>query len=119
MQKKILIVDDDEDLLEIISFLLEEEGYGVTASATGEETKDLSGINPDLILLDLRLAGTFTSGEEICARPKADPATKELPVILISAEPDIKSVAQDCGADGYIQKPFDIFNLSEKIRSFF
>ena len=118
MIKKVLIIDDDRDILEILTFLLSEEGYEVIASTTGEEVENLTEIKPDLILLDLRLAGTSTSGQEICCKLKADPNTENFPVILISAEPDIKAIALNCGADDFIQKPFDIFDFSAKVKSF-
>ena len=118
MAKKILIIDDDPDILEIISFVLSEEGYTVLTSTTGEETYRLSEIKPDLILLDMRLSGTNTSGTEICTRLKAEHTTKELPVILVSAEVDIKDLALNCGADDYIPKPFDIHEFAQKIKIF-
>jgi two-component system response regulator VicR len=116
MGKKILIIEDDADIRDIISFILEEEGYEVVASATGEETKDLMQIRPDLILLDLRLEGTRTSGSEICLMLKTKNATKNLPVILVSAEADIQQVAKECGANDYLPKPFDLEELSDKIK---
>ncbi|MGV8878656.1 MAG: response regulator [Sphingobacteriaceae bacterium] len=118
MAKKVLIIDDDKDLLEVLSFLISEDGYQVIASTTGEEVENLNENRPDLILLDLRLAGTSTSGAEICVKLKANQTTKDVPVILISAETDIKAVASNCGADDYIKKPFDIYEVSEKVKSF-
>jgi two-component system response regulator VicR len=118
MKKKILIIDDDKDILEIIEFILVDEGYDVITSLDGEEVKRVNEINPDLILLDLRLSGTDTNGAEICTKLKAEHKTSGFPVILVSAEIDIKDVAHHCGANDYIKKPFDTFELSDKVKAF-
>ena len=114
--KKLLIIEDDTDILQILEIIFSEEGYNVVLSETGVESKDLSAMRPDLILLDLRLSAKGREGEEICLRLKSQSATCHIPIILVSAERDIKQVCRDCGADNYLSKPFDINYLSEMVR---
>jgi two-component system response regulator VicR len=115
-QKKILIIEDDTDILQILDFIFCEEGYKVVLSETGSESEELSVILPDLILLDLRLSTQGREGAEICLRIKSQATTCHIPVILLSAERDIKQVCHDCGADNYLSKPFDIGQLSVMVK---
>ncbi|WP_461450676.1 response regulator transcription factor [Mucilaginibacter sp.] len=116
-QKKLLIIEDDVDILEILDCIFCEEGYQVVLSETGFESEDLSMINPDLILLDLRLSSTGREGATICMRLKSKAETCHIPIILLSAERDIKQVCTDCGADNYLSKPFDIDQLTVMVNS--
>jgi len=115
-QKKLLIIEDDTFISQIMEYILCGEGYNVVLSETGAETEDLSAINPDLILLDVWLYGQAIHGAEICTRLKSQPATRHIPVILLSARRDIKQVSMDCGADEYLNKPFDIDNLTGMVK---
>jgi DNA-binding response OmpR family regulator len=116
LQKKVLVIDDDPHILELLSMLLSFEGYTVQTSLTGEEAEHLEGNRPDLILLDLRLNGK--SGKDICLKLKSEEKTKDIPVILISAEVNIGAIAQECGANSSIPKPFDIANFSKVVASY-
>jgi len=115
-QKKLLIIEDDVDILEILDCIFCEEGYKVVLSETGSESEDLSVIKPDLILLDLRLSSNGREGATICLRLKSHAETSHIPIILLSAERDIKQVCTDCGADDYLSKPFDIEQLSGMVK---
>jgi CheY-like chemotaxis protein len=106
MSKKILVVDDDESIVEVIQLLLESEGYQVESSLSGDCIPDFPGGFPDLILLDVLLSGK--DGREICKRLKSDPKTKHIPVIMLSAHVDANRLMRDSGADDFIEKPFDI-----------
>lgn len=118
MPKKILVIDDDHDILEIIDIIFRQEGYDVVLSDNGKEAENVGQINPDLVLLDIRIAGSGTNGVEICAKIKSSPETRSLPVVLFSAEGDIEELARRCGANGYIRKPFRAAYLIAKINEF-
>jgi two-component system, OmpR family, response regulator VicR len=116
MCKRILVIDDDEDILEILDIVLKEEGYEVVLSNTGEAAEHIHVIHPDLILLDVRLKGAAKSGYEICAELKQEYADEQMPIVLISAETDLEVLANECGADHYIPKPFDLFQLLIQVK---
>ena len=81
---------------------------------TGEETQDVKGMAPNLVLLDLRLSAGGEESAEICKRLKSNEKTRQIPIILLSAEADIKTVCIACGADDYLPKPFDVDTLTAK-----
>lgn len=118
MGKRILIIEDDPDILEILGIIFKEEGYEVVLSATGEETAIIHLIIPDVVLIDIRLERSVKNGNVICAELKSQPATQHFPILLLSAERDIKQICLDCGANGYISKPFDIKVLVLKVRQY-
>jgi two-component system response regulator VicR len=115
MSKKILVIDDDEDILNIIEIVLKDEGYQVIISRVGNFVNEIFEIQPDLILLDNRLAGT--SGHDLCKTLKSEQLTSNIPVVMISAANGLKQIAIDCGADNYIEKRFDIGYLCEVVAS--
>ncbi|NOW94295.1 response regulator transcription factor [Mucilaginibacter sp. SG564] len=111
MSKRILVIDDDEDILEILHIVFQEEGYEVVLSNTGDAAEHIQIIHPDLILLDVRIEGSKKRGDEICAELKEQYKEEKMPIILVSAESDLELLANECGADHYISKPFDIYQL--------
>ncbi|SRR5579875_3351721 len=106
MSKKILVIDDDESIVEVVQILLESEGYQVESSLSGDCIPNFPGGAPDLILLDVLLPGK--DGREICKKLKSDPGTGHIPVIMFSAHGDANRLMDGSGADGFIEKPFDI-----------
>jgi DNA-binding response OmpR family regulator len=112
--KRILIVDDEPDILEFLQVILEEEGYVVITSDKGEFLEQLhNGGLPHLILLDVLLSGK--DGRDIVKYLKSQPETRHLPVIMFSAHPSAEQTARQAGADDFLAKPFDIDVLLEKI----
>jgi DNA-binding response OmpR family regulator len=115
-KKKIMIVEDDPDILEVFKLMLRQRGYEVILLPNNEDLKKYLGADlPDIVLLDLRISGR--DGREICRQIKEHPATQRIPVILISADVDLKSIAHECGADDFIAKPFttrELFKTMEK-----
>ncbi len=116
--KTILVIEDERDLLDLISFNLEKEGYRViTASegSTGLETA--RGSLPDLILLDLMLPGI--SGIEICKILKKQEKTSRIPVIMLTAKSEEidRVVGFEVGADDYVVKPFSNRELMLRIKA--
>jgi DNA-binding response OmpR family regulator len=115
-QKKLLIIEDDPDILDILKLIFQSEGYIVYTSLNGEKTQQVIDMAPDLILLDLRLSAFGKEGAEICKRLKAEQLTRQIPVILLSAETDIRIVCSTCGANDYMRKPFDVDRLTSKVK---
>jgi CheY-like chemotaxis protein len=111
--KRILIADDDQGIIDMMTVMLEFEGYHVKTVLDGKEVLGIKGELPDLLLLDIWMSGS--DGREICKLLKQDPATHALPVLLISASKDIEDSALAAGADGFIAKPFEMDDLLQKI----
>src|ERR1051326_6707342 len=109
MKKRILVVDDSEAILDVMTLALEAEGYEVTGSPTGACFQHMGNDLPDLILLDVLLSGE--DGGEICQRLKSDERTRHVPLILISAHAGLPETAAQCGADGFLVKPFHLHEL--------
>ena len=114
-KKSILVVDDEQDLCDIISFNLEKEGYAVDSAFSAEEAlkKDLGGY--DLLLLDVMMGGM--SGVKLAARLKADPKTTGIPIIFLTARDSEDDTVKglELGADDYVSKPFSIRELLARI----
>ena len=119
MAKKILIVDDEVDILRATKIRLISFGYEVMTAGDGRSAIVLIQTNiPDLILLDLRLPQM--SGDEICAWLKSDEKFKHIPVIIFTASSDANTSknVQESGADGYLIKPFAPEELLQAIKKF-
>lgn len=105
---KIFIIDDDEDIIEVMTAILEEAGHSVSSSTAGTEALPrISAQRPDCILTDLMMAEL--DGLELCREVRAKEAIKEAAVIMVSARDHgyWKDKAREAGADGYITKPLD------------
>jgi DNA-binding response OmpR family regulator len=111
MQQKILVVDDDESILEVIQIVLESEGYQIQISQNSECFQDFTNCLPDLILLDVLLSGE--DGREICKQLKRNKATAHIPVVILSAHTDANKLVDGSGADDFLEKPFDVEVLLE------
>ena len=115
--KKLLVVDDEQDILEFLKLILEDEGYIVV---TTDKDDYLEGLNndtpPDLILLDLLLSGK--DGREIVKQVKMQDNTKHIPIIMFSAHPGAQEITKQAGADDFIAKPFEIDLLLNKIAQY-
>lgn len=115
---KILIVEDEEDIVELVQFNLEAEGFQVRSVDSGDKAVDaVQEFKPDLVLLDLMLPGL--NGLDVCRALKADPDTKAIPVIMITAKGEETDVVLglEMGADDYVPKPFSPRVLLARIRS--
>ena len=108
-RKKILIADDDADILEVVNLILDVKGYDVQTEKNGENILKMKDNLPDLLLLDIWMSGV--DGRDICRQLREKQETKHLPVIMLSANIDIKKMSDDCGATDYLAKPFDIKDL--------
>lgn len=104
---KIVVVEDEGDILELIAYNLSKAGYMVHRAATGEEGLRLvRGESPDLVVLDLMLPEI--DGLEVCRRMKRDPRTRRVPIIMLTAKGEESDIVAglDMGADDYVTKPF-------------
>jgi CheY-like chemotaxis protein len=116
MKKKIYVADDDPSILEVCSMVLEDEGYEVETSPDGRSIQHRDNNLPDMVFLDIMMSGT--SGDDICRSIKSRETTKNIPVVLISANRNINEIATQCGADATLPKPFDIDKLVQLAERF-
>lgn len=117
MNGKILVVDDESDILDAIQFFLEDEGYDVVTNTDGFIMQEITEENlPKLIILDVRLADL--DGRELCRNLKRKNFAKDTPVIMISAHVDGKGSIAECGADEFLPKPFSFDALLDLIKRY-
>jgi len=116
--KRIVVVEDEEDIMELICFNLERENYTVVRAESGEEAlREIGKELPDLVLLDLMLPEI--DGLEVCKRLKQDLRTQSVPIVMVTAkgeEPDVVT-GLELGADDYIAKPFRPKELVARVRA--
>lgn len=116
-KEKILIVDDEEDVVELVRYNLEKEGYKIESANSGEDAlKSAKSKSPDLIILDLMLPGI--DGLEVCRRLKADSKTENIPVIMLTAKIEESDIVTglELGAQDYVTKPFSPKVLIARVR---
>lgn len=113
MNKKLIIVDDDQDARKLLQFILTSHGFTVEVYSDGTGLEVSSPPYPDLYLLDINLGNT--SGLELCKQLKENETTRHIPVIITSSNTDIIPLAQDACADDTLPKPFDSKELIQKI----
>jgi len=116
MSKRILIVEDDYDILCILTDVLNEEGYQVVGfNYTASIVDNIAMYQPDLVMLDFLLPGV--NGGELCREIKTNSSTMHLPVVLLSAFPRLTESLGDYGCDRFIAKPFDMDVLIHTVES--
>jgi DNA-binding response OmpR family regulator len=113
--KRILVVDDNNDILEVLRYILEDSGYTVDTLSDGHFLFDkIKEHLPDLILLDVMLGDL--DGRILCQNVKARAETHDIPVILVSASHNLKDTLKKIGApDDFVAKPFDMYVLLNSI----
>lgn len=114
---KILVVEDEPDILEVIHYNLQREGHKVIRCRNGEEAlSQIQTENPDLIILDLMLPGM--DGVEVCRAVKSNPVTQAIPIIMITAKSEESDIVLGLGigADDYITKPFSPRELIARVK---
>jgi DNA-binding response OmpR family regulator len=119
MPKKILVVDDETELLKALSIRLKTSGYEVITASDGQEgLEKAKSLNPDLIVLDILMPKM--DGYEVCRMLKFDEKYKSIPVIMLTAKTqDIdKAMGKKVGANDYITKPFETQDLIDKIKKY-
>jgi DNA-binding response OmpR family regulator len=112
--KKVVLVDDDPDILEAIQAMLEDEGYIVVTTRRGEEVEAISlSEQPDIIVLDMLLSGK--DGREIARQLKSQESTKHIPILMLSAHPGGAKEAQAFEVNDFLAKPFEMEDLLAKV----
>ncbi|THF65543.1 response regulator [Pseudothauera nasutitermitis] len=117
MTKKILIVDDEQNIVISLEFLMKREGYEVSVASDGEEAvARIRAEQPDLVLLDVMMPKK--GGFEVCQEVKSDAALKGVRILMLTAKGRDTEVAKGLamGADAYMTKPFSTKDLVEKVR---
>lgn len=110
MNKCVLICDDDDGILDVAATVIESEGYKVIKVIDSTNIFEKIGEElPSLIFIDLWMP--MLSGDQIVRKLKADNNYAQIPVIVISASPEGEVIAREAGAEGFLPKPFDIFDL--------
>lgn len=114
LMHKIILADDDKDILQLVKMRLESNGFVVKLAPNGENLSALTrSEKPDAILLDLNMEGV--SGYNLCIQLKMVKETENIPVILFSADDNLGKTARMCGADDYISKPFTLSEMLYKL----
>ena len=115
---KILIAEDERDIRDLVAFTLRFAGYEIFAASNGEEAVEMAPkVNPDLILMDVRMPRM--TGYEACKAMKANPDLKDIPVVFLSAKGQESEIQQglEAGAEDYLLKPFAPDKLTESVKS--
>lgn len=116
-RKKILVIEDDSAIVEVLAYNLERDGYDVASAADGREgLRKARALLPDLIVLDLMLPGM--DGIEVCREIRSDKTTKPIPLLMLTAKSEEADqiVGFSMGADDYVTKPFSVKVLLHRIR---
>jgi two-component system alkaline phosphatase synthesis response regulator PhoP len=116
--ERILVVDDEEDIQELVRYNLERNGYEVSCVSSGEEAiEGIRSFKPDLVVLDLMLPGI--DGFDVCKILKNDPKTERLPIVMLTAKGEESDVVTglELGAEDYIVKPFSPQVLLARVRA--
>ncbi|WP_316807551.1 response regulator [Pedobacter agri] len=113
--KKVFVFDDNRDILDLCTFILEDAGYEIRTSETANEIESqVAAYMPDIIFMDNWLPDL--GGIQATKAIKSNPELKHIPVIYFSANNDISALADEAGADSYLSKPFDIEALESIVR---
>ena len=112
--KKILLIDDDPDVITVLQSLLKKKGYQVATASNEEEAyKQVDFFMPHLIVMDVLLSGV--DGRTICKKLKNTESSKHIPIIMFSAHPGAQKNMEDFGADDFLTKPFESNKILERI----
>ncbi|MDQ8143278.1 MULTISPECIES: two-component system response regulator [Chryseobacterium] len=116
MKKKVVLIQDNEEILDIMDEVLKDEGFEVTASLTTEPIEQIEDIDPDVLIVDDYIKGD-KRGSEVIAELKSEPETEDIPAVLTSTSSDLPNLSKDCKADDYIEKPFDIDHMIDVVKN--
>lgn len=116
MNRNIAVIEDDRDILDLIEYILTDEGYAIKLYDHIAPIDQIIDQQPALILLDNRLANGF--GASLCLALKSNEKTRHIPVIIVSASTEIKQIAVECRADAFLPKPFDLDDLVKLVKQY-
>lgn len=114
MKQRVIIADDDPGIQDVFQIIFQRAGYDIIIYPNGDKLMENSFEVPDVFILDKQLSGF--DGLEVCRFLKSQGRTKNIPVIMLSANPTIGDVAKKAGADDYLEKPFKINDLLSMIQ---
>jgi len=117
MKKKILYIEDDPDMADIVSEIMQYEAYEVITDSGKAMHKLLKENDIGLILMDEGLSWCW--GSNLCKELRSDERTADIPIIMISAVREIDDIAQHCGANAYIRKPFEIYDVIDAVNIYY
>lgn len=112
--QKILIADDDQDIVDILKMMLQTQGYQVQITTYAPDVLDCAADLPDLIILDLWMSGN--DGRDIFTRLRQQEQTKNIPVVFMSANSRLEEIAAEYAVDDFIEKPFDMQYMLNKVK---
>lgn len=115
-KKRILIADDDPAIIDALEFMLTEAGYAVDTTIDGSTIAKMFDDKPDLLILDIWMSGM--NGSDICKALKAQSQTQRIPIIMVSANKDTRDIAHNAGADDFLEKPFEMKDLLNKVKKY-
>ncbi|MDR6781956.1 two-component system phosphate regulon response regulator PhoB [Pedobacter africanus] len=113
MRKKVLIIENDQDIRHIVEFILEDHGFETLSMAEPQELSAIIPFAPDVILLDEFI--NSKPGHRLCRKIKQVPKLASIPVIILSTANDIELIAAECQANDHIAKPFNIDEVVSKV----
>jgi DNA-binding response OmpR family regulator len=116
MSKNVVVIEDDRDILDLIQYILADEGYNVVGYNRLEPIEKIKEQKPSVILLDNRLGEGY--GNTLCLSLKTNNDTKHIPVIMISASGGLEQIANNCKADAFLAKPFDLADLINLVKHY-
>lgn len=119
MKKRVLVVDDEKDILDLLKYNLEKEGFEVQTASNGADALEKAAAKPDLVILDLMMP--VLDGFETCKRLKASPKTASIPVVFLTAKSgEVDEIlGLELGADDYIQKPISPRKILARVKAVF
>jgi two-component system, OmpR family, response regulator VicR len=103
--KLVAVIDDEPDILLTVSTILKRNGYNVITSNTAEDITHILDLNPQLILVDMNMPGK--QGTDLCRELKNAELTRNIRIIITSGNPHLEDAYKECGADSFLQKPFE------------
>lgn len=116
IQQRVLIYDDDAEILKVCKVILELQHYQVRTLPTCENIlDDITTFNPDIVLMDLWIP--LTGGDNAIRTMRNNPLTRDIPVILFSANDEIEKISKRVNANGFLKKPFDIKTLQQTVKN--
>jgi two-component system phosphate regulon response regulator PhoB len=113
VKKKVLIIENDQDIRHIVAFILEEQGFDTLSMPEPVNLSEILPFAPDVILLDEFI--NAKPGHRLCRQIKQVPGLAAVPVIILSTANDIEVIATECDANDYIRKPFDVEDMVSKV----
>ena len=118
MSKRIIVVDDDKEIREIVTFVLNRQGFEVAVASNGQQLQQLlAQLIPDLIILDVMMPGE--NGYHIFSSLRSNPYTQHIPIVIMTAhvEDIYERISEDLGAAEHMTKPFHPFDLVERVKA--